>query len=246
MLIGTPAYLAPERIAGQPVTAASDLYSLGIVCFECLTGAAPFTGTSVEIALAHSHGQLPPLPPHVPAEVAAKDPRARPATATDAARWAARLRDAQAGPWPAQRAPVRRGLRRDRRVALAAGAVVIIAGLAGWLLAGGSGAAQPPRQQASRPRVSASPTAPSLAEVSQAGLVGQPVSAVRRQLRQVGLRVQVTWRFSGHQQPGTVISVQPTGRLSAGTTVVLTGALVPPGHRGGRGGGDDQGGGQGD
>jgi eukaryotic-like serine/threonine-protein kinase len=295
-LIGTPAYLAPERIAGKPAIPASDLYSLGIVCYECLTGAPPFTGSPVEIALAHQHGQLPALPSHVPPEVAAlvagltaKDPQARPATAAEAARWAARLRDAlapgaalrrggdgppsaalpgalpatlvgapsqittdvPADPPPAQRTPPRSGLRRDRTLALAAGVVVIIAGLAGWLLAGGGGGAHPGRHQAGPVRASASPVAPRLTEVSQATLVGRPVSAVRRQLRQFGLRVQVTWRFSGHQQPGTVISVQPTGRLPAGTTVALTGALAPPGHRGGQGSGgngQDNGnrGGQGD
>ena len=83
--------------------------------------------------------------------------------------------------------------------------------------------------------------------MSQATLAGQPVSAVRRQLRQLGLRVQVTWRNNGHQQPGTVISVHPTGLLPAGTTVTVTGALAPRGHRGGEGGNDQgNGGGQGD
>jgi eukaryotic-like serine/threonine-protein kinase len=295
-LIGTPAYLAPERVAGKPATPASDLYSLGIVCYECLTGAPPFTGTPVEVALAHQHGLLPALPAHVPWEVAAlvtaltaKDPQARPGTAAEAARWAARLRDAlppgaaarrvgdgplpealagalpatlvggpsqitadaPTGPSLAQRTPARSGPRRGRTLALAAGVVAIIAGLAGWLLAGGTGGAHPGRPQAGQVRVSAPPTAPRLAEVSRATLVGQPVSAVRRQLRQLGLRVKVTWRYSGHQQPGTVISVRPTGRLPAGTTVALTGALAPPGHRGGQGsGGNDEGngnrGGQGD
>lgn len=293
MVVGTPAYLAPERVAGQPSTPASDLYSLGIVCYECLTGAPPFTGTPVEIALAHQHGQLPTLPPHVPAEVAAlitsltaKEPQARPATAAAAASWAAQLRDAlapgtaarradvdgplsatltdavpgtligapsqvmadaQDGPRPAHRTPLGRGLHRGRTLALAAGVVAVIAGLAGWLLAGGPGADHPGGHQAGPARVSASPTAPRLAEVSQASLAGQPVSAVRRQLRQLGLQVQVIWRYNGHQQPGTVIAVQPTGRLSAGTTVTLTGALASPGHHGGHGGGgNDQGNGQGD
>ena len=110
-LIGTPAYLAPERVAGKPATPASDLYSLGIVCYECLTGGPPFTGTPVEVALAHQHGQPPALPPQVPAEVAAlvtsltaKDPQARPATAADAAGWAARVRDALAPEAAARRA----------------------------------------------------------------------------------------------------------------------------------------------
>ncbi len=99
-LIGTPGYLAPERVAGQAATPASDLYSLGIVGYECLTGAVPYTGTPLGVALAHTTGQLPPLGPHIPPEVAelvtaltAKDPAARPASAADTARWAARLRD---------------------------------------------------------------------------------------------------------------------------------------------------------
>jgi serine/threonine-protein kinase len=84
--------------------------------------------------------------------------------------------------------------------------------------------------------------------VNQDTLIGQPVRAARRQLRQLGLRIEVIWRDNGHQQPGTVISVQPTGRLPAGTTVTVAGALAPPGHRGGqRSSGNDQGnGGQGD
>src|SRR6266852_7058996 len=65
-LIGTPAYLAPERVAGAPATPASDLYSLGVVAYECLAGAAPFSGIPVEVALAHRDRPLPPLPAPVP------------------------------------------------------------------------------------------------------------------------------------------------------------------------------------
>jgi serine/threonine-protein kinase len=114
-LIGTPAYLAPERVAGAPAGPASDLYSLGIVAYECLAGAQPFTGTPVEVALAHQYQSLPPLPPAVPlpaaalvAELTARDPAARPADAGEVAARAARLRDAlssaaasQVDPWSA-------------------------------------------------------------------------------------------------------------------------------------------------
>ncbi len=112
-LIGTPAYLAPERVAGASAGPASDLYSLGIVAYECLAGAQPFTGTPMEVALAHQYQSLPPLPPAVPlpaaalvAELTARDPAARPADAGEVAARAARLRDAlssaaasQADPW---------------------------------------------------------------------------------------------------------------------------------------------------
>ena len=103
-LIGTPAYLAPERVSGASATPASDLYSLGIVGYECLAGALPFTGTAMEIALAHQMRALPPLPPAVPAEAAAliaeltaKDAAERPASARDVAQRAAWLRDTRAG-----------------------------------------------------------------------------------------------------------------------------------------------------
>ena len=48
---GTPAYLAPEQIKGEPVTPRTDLYSLGIVAFEALTGSPPFEGGSVAVLL---------------------------------------------------------------------------------------------------------------------------------------------------------------------------------------------------
>jgi hypothetical protein len=99
-LVGTPGYLAPERVRGARAGPSSDLYSLGIVAWECLAGAAPFTGAAVEVAIAHRDRPLPLLPASVPAEVAAliseltaKDPAARPATAGDLARRAADLRD---------------------------------------------------------------------------------------------------------------------------------------------------------
>jgi len=100
-LIGTPAYMAPERVAGAAATPAGDLYSLGIVAYECLTGAQPFSGIPVEVALAHRDRPLPPLAAAVPSEVAAlvsgltaKDPAARPASAGQVATRAGRLRDA--------------------------------------------------------------------------------------------------------------------------------------------------------
>ena len=109
-VIGTPAYLAPERLAGVVAGPPSDLYSLGIVAHECLAGAVPFAGTALEVALAHQHQNLPPLPPHVPPEVAAlvadlsaRDQADRPASAGDVAVRAAWLRDgldAGTGPLP--------------------------------------------------------------------------------------------------------------------------------------------------
>jgi tRNA A-37 threonylcarbamoyl transferase component Bud32 len=92
-------YLAPERAAGASGTPASDLYSLGVVAYECLAGSAPYRGTGLEVALAHQRDPLPPLPDAVPAAVAAliweltaKDPDARP-SAAQVADQAGELRD---------------------------------------------------------------------------------------------------------------------------------------------------------
>jgi eukaryotic-like serine/threonine-protein kinase len=99
-VIGTPGYLAPERLSGAGVGPLGDVYSLGMVAYECLSGGLPFTGTAVEIALAHQHQPLPPLPASVPGVIAdlvtsmtAKDPALRPSGAAEVAARAAALRD---------------------------------------------------------------------------------------------------------------------------------------------------------
>jgi hypothetical protein len=99
MLIGTPAYLAPERVSGAPATPAADLYALGVVTHQCLTGQVPFAGEALAVALAHLDRGMPALPPSVPPAVAAlvtkltrKDPAARPPSAWDVAAQAEHLR----------------------------------------------------------------------------------------------------------------------------------------------------------
>lgn len=85
MVVGTAQYLSPEQAQGMEVNAASDVYSLGVVGYECLTGVRPFDGASqVAIALAHINRPPPPLPPEVPPAVRllieralAKDPADR-------------------------------------------------------------------------------------------------------------------------------------------------------------------------
>jgi len=105
-VMGTPQYLSPEQARGATATPASDVYSLGVVAFECLAGHRPFDADSpVATALAHLNDPVPALPRSVPADLAAvvrramsKDPTQRYA---DGDAFAAALRDPSAAAAPA-------------------------------------------------------------------------------------------------------------------------------------------------
>ncbi|MFJ3201469.1 protein kinase [Streptomyces sp. NPDC086989] len=101
-VLGTALYMAPEQAEGLGAVAGSDLYSMGVVCYELLTGEPPFTGESVvEIALKHIREPVPDLPAEFPepvrafvARALAKRPEERYA---DASVMAAAARRAAAG-----------------------------------------------------------------------------------------------------------------------------------------------------
>ncbi|WP_100444455.1 serine/threonine protein kinase [Glycomyces xiaoerkulensis] len=101
-VMGTVSYAAPEQLQGAQLTGATDLYSLGVVAYECLAGALPFPGTEpTAVITAHLTGQPPPLPQDVPPGVSqivmrllSKDPRLRFASASELA---AACRDGRPG-----------------------------------------------------------------------------------------------------------------------------------------------------
>jgi eukaryotic-like serine/threonine-protein kinase len=91
-LLGTAAYLAPERVLGHDATPAADVYALGVLLYELLAGRPPFAGDSgPALAMAQVHARPAPLgavAPQVPPALAAacehalaKDPAARPPSA---------------------------------------------------------------------------------------------------------------------------------------------------------------------
>ncbi len=69
-VLGTAQYVSPEQASGTPLTPATDIYSLGVVAYECLTGRPPFIAeTQVAMALQHLNEPPPPLPASVPPAV---------------------------------------------------------------------------------------------------------------------------------------------------------------------------------
>ncbi|MGC5614633.1 serine/threonine-protein kinase [Georgenia sp. Z1491] len=98
MVMGTPEYLAPELARGATAGPAADLYAVGVIAVEALTGERPFGGARpLDVLLAHVNDPVPEVsgaPPELAAvvrDLLAKDPAGRPASASAAAD---RLRDA--------------------------------------------------------------------------------------------------------------------------------------------------------
>jgi serine/threonine-protein kinase len=84
-VLGTASYISPEQAAGSVASPLSDVYALGVVAYQCLSGRRPFEGENpLEIAMRHVREQPAPLPPDTPPQVRAiveramaKDPAAR-------------------------------------------------------------------------------------------------------------------------------------------------------------------------
>jgi serine/threonine-protein kinase len=157
-IIGTADYISPEQTRGETATTLSDVYSLGMVAYECLSGHKPFhRETQVATALAHLQDEAPQLGGDVPAGVRrlvtrmiAKDADARP-TAAEVSEAAARLRDLAGAPDPTQpvlppppppaavravRTPIWRApALRSRRLQVGAAAVAVTLALTAFVAA---------------------------------------------------------------------------------------------------------------
>lgn len=118
MVVGTAQYVSPEQAQGQTVSASSDVYSLGVVGYEMLSGSRPFTGdSSVSVVIAHINQAPPALPTAVTAQAREligislrKDPNTRFADGNELALAVSAVRNGNRPPQPksaamAQRAP---------------------------------------------------------------------------------------------------------------------------------------------
>jgi eukaryotic-like serine/threonine-protein kinase len=238
-VIGTAEYLSPEQARGEIATPASDLYSVGIVLFEMLAGALPFTG-ELAVAIANQHVVAPapslskvnPAVPGALADVVAralsKDPGRRYASAADM-RAALAARPAVA-PTPTRVAPTVRlpaaatptrvlppsrlaapipARGRHRRAALIA-SLPVAALLVGLAVVLATRGDAGPRR-VTLPRV-----------------IGRPVPTAASALRNRGFVVRIVAAEHAREASGTVAAVHP-GAASApqGSTVVVVPSSGP-------------------
>src|SRR5262245_20164057 len=122
-MLGTPAYMSPEMVRGQAADPRSDLFSLGVVLYETLTGVNPFNAADLAAVLyrhvhldapsvRHHNAELPATLDRVLRRAVVKEPEARYATATDLAN---ALREAAAGERRAWSARALREIGQDLR-----------------------------------------------------------------------------------------------------------------------------------
>jgi hypothetical protein len=252
-VIGTPQYMSPEQAMGEPTGPASDVYALGLVGYECLTGHAAFSGDNpVTIALKQVQQTPDPLPADLPADVRtlvdaalAKDPDARIPDGDAFLSAVEDMIDGRAVPTgPVTReilaAPApprgcrpdgpgrRRGARRAWLWAVPLVLLLLGAGTLGLVL-GPSGGERP--SGGARPSDGPTAAAPTSAgTVLAAGnYVGRPADEVVGELTALGLTVDRHDDVTPDAAPGTVTGLDPTGvPLSPGGRVRHSVAVAPP------------------
>nr|WP_246405838.1 serine/threonine-protein kinase [Modestobacter versicolor] len=247
-VLGTPQYLSPELAVGGSPSPASDVYSLGLVGYECLTGEPAFAGdNAVAVALKQVNEEPAPLPEDLPPGVrelvdvaVAKDPderlpngdafvaaidrvqAGRPlddvVPSTQGLPLVARPPAAATGARPSGPAPAS-GPRR-RAVLLAAVLAVLAAGFVALvgLVDLPGGGADPPTDAAQADEVGQD----AAIVLDGADYVGRPVDEVARELAALGLSVQQQAAAAGNAAPDAVTQLSPLGAaLQPGDVVTV-------------------------
>ena len=232
-VMGTAGYMSPEQALGRPATPKSDLYSLGVVLYEAVTGSLPFTADN-PIAVSMKHVNEAPRPPRdlnpavpegmnaVVMKLLSKDPDDRYPDADALAEDLWRVRGGLAAaaeaegaktvetplrkPAPTTRqAPVAPARGKRSRTPFLLAAALILLGLlgAGWVLAQGLG---------------------STGGVGVPSVEGLPRDEAVSRLEAAGFRTDVRTRASGEEEAGNVMDQSPPGggRAPEGSTVTLT------------------------
>ncbi|MGY1743353.1 MULTISPECIES: protein kinase domain-containing protein [unclassified Blastococcus] len=256
-VVGTAQYMSPEQAQGEPATPASDVYALGLVGYETLTGHAAFEGTNpVTVALKHVVADPEPLPAELPEEVRdligsalAKDPGERipdgaaflsavretvgPGTASSpglAIPGAARASDTRPARLPRPAGASRSpvsGRPARRRRTLLLLLPLVV------LLVGAGALALALAGPAAGPGADAAERPSAAADrgvvLTAEQYVGRPFDEVAGELTGLGLTVVRVEQVTGDHPPGTVTALDPAGtRLDAGDEVRVTAAVAPP------------------
>ena len=243
-VIGTAQYLSPEQARGEGVDARSDVYSVGCMLYELVTGAPPFTGDS-PVAVAYQHVREDPrLPssinPRVPPELDAIVLKSMSKNPANRYQSAAEMRNDLLRALAGQRVeatPVMGDAEKTTILAAPPGGydygeedwddqddarrrkrriIAIVAAVAAVLLIGGVVAAV---------LLNRDPEQPAVQQVAVPGILNQDQAAAEAALKAAGLEVgTVTQAPSDEDQVGKVIQTDPAGgtRVDEGTTVNLT------------------------
>jgi eukaryotic-like serine/threonine-protein kinase len=244
-ILGSARYMAPEQAMGEPVGPASDLYSLGVILYEMLTGEVPFeVGASSDVDAKHT-GEPPRRPrevnPEVPEDMdaitmrlLARDPEDRYGSAADLVEELRRAWDglspvARATPTLPQSAPGGTGARRRRVFGMLGAFVALLAllGVVGWFVWQDPGAQSIPgvlKGVLGGPPERAVKEPPNPEEVTVPDVEGLSERAARERLDESGFDVKLRSRGSSEEDAGRVLeqSVPRGEEAEKGSKILLT------------------------